>query len=137
MLVETAGRVRIGREGHTGSQDRISRDTILGCPEGTGTSHVIDVPDHVRYLLMTAAKAVGHLHLGQVEVLRATVRLQGHAVQQETCCRGVNRREPEGEVRTCCAVFASIGVRLSLPFHEFVGHPLVVSAEIAADGLYD
>ena len=86
---------------------------------------------------MTAAKAVGHLHLGQIEVLRATVGFQGHAVQQETCCRGVNRREPEGEVRTCRAVFASIGVRLSLPFYEFVCHPLVVSAEIAADGLYD
>ena len=86
---------------------------------------------------MTAAKAVGHLYLGKIEVLRAAIRLQGHTVQQKAGCRSIDWWKPEGKVRTCRTVFASIGIRLSLPFNKFVCYPLVVSAEIAADCLHE
>ena len=84
VLVEVTSRVGIGRECHAGSQYRVSRHAVFRCPQGTGTSHIIDVPDHVRKLPVSAAEAVGHLHLGQIEVLRAFKDLHHLLLEQHS-----------------------------------------------------
>ena len=90
----------------------------------------------MRKLSVSAAEAVGHLHLGQIEVLRAALRFQGHAVQQKAGSRRIHRGEIEGNVRTGCAILASIGIRLTLPVHELIRYRFVVLTEITANCLH-
>ena len=88
---------------------------------------------------MTAAQLVGHLHLGNVDVLRATaVSLKRHGIQQESRVGRVVRYKPDTLLRTIGFILV-VAPRLFLfrPFQQSVGLSLIVQAEIAANSLYE
>ena len=87
---------------------------------------------------MTATQLVGHLHFGQVEVLRATaLRLERNRILEEGWFGRVSRRKPVGQNRLgCLFLIVGFGLIETLPFPIFVLFSLVVLAEITANGLY-
>ena len=139
FLVERTCSVGRGTERDVHTQNRVARHT-LGCgTQGTRTLAVVDVADGLAHLPVTATHLVRHLHLGQVQVLRAPAHLlQRHRVLDKGRIRQVGRRKPETHVRT----FGLLLVRpprlhLPLPVHQLPVLRLIMLAKRPHDSLHE
>lgn len=138
FLVEGAGGVGGGAEGEVDTEDGVAGNALLGGAQGAGAAlHVVDIADGLAHLAVTAAHAVGHLHLREVEVLRAAALfLERHSVLQEGGVGEVGRREPEGHIGTFRLLLVrAAGLHLALPVGQALVFGLVVGAERAHDSL--
>ena len=138
VLVELARGDRRAADGDVRAQYRIARHAIRRGTQSTSALAVVDISDHVRHLLVSAAHAVGHLHLGQVEVLSAATQiLARHAVEDEGRIGNVRGRKPEGNVRPHGLLLVGrLALDLLLPLNELLQLRLVVSTEVTANGFH-
>ena len=88
---------------------------------------------------MSAADAVSHLYLGQVqELCVASCLLASDGVLDERRIRHVRRREAQGDIGPRRAVLRrSARFGGFLPFGEFLDFCFVVGDEFSAYGIYD
>ena len=120
-----------------GAQDGVACHAVGRGAEGAGALAVVDVAQHLADLAVTAAHAVGHLHLGHVQILRAVAQaLAGHGVLEESRRGDVGGRKPEGHLGAHGLLLVGrLGLHLFLPLDEFLEFLFVVCAEVATDGL--
>lgn len=72
------------REREIGAQNRITCYAVCRCSQSSGSLAVVDIAQHLRYLLVPATHPVRHLHLGQIEVLRSLAQLlASHGILDE------------------------------------------------------
>ena len=137
VLVELARRVRIRRDGKAGSDNRIARHTVGRGTQGTSPVAIVHVAQQHRHLLVTTTETVGHLHLGQVEVLReSTLCFERQRVLDERCVGRIRRRETKEYLRAGrLFLVVRLGLFPLLPFQQFVFFGLVVLTEITANGV--
>ena len=84
VLVKLAGCKWGRREREIGAQNRITCYAVCRCSQSSGSLAVVDIAQHLRYLLMSATHPVRHLHLGQIEVLRSLAQLlASHGILDE------------------------------------------------------
>lgn len=138
VLVVLARRKRSGRDGEIAAQNRIARHAICCGTQGSGTFAIVDIAQHLRYTAMSATDAVGHLHLGHVDILCACAQLfAAHSVLDEGSIGDVGRRKPKRHVRTHGLLLVGrLALHHLLPLLKFVKFLLVVLAEVAADSFH-
>ena len=137
VLVETAGCLGHGRKGDVGAQNGVARNAVGSSTQGTGTRLVEHVANHLRHVLMAATQLVGHLHLRQVVVLRASAQiLQSDGVFQECRLGGVGRWKPDG-YRGLDGLVLAVALRVVdfRPLSQLLEFRLVVHEEVLADSL--
>ena len=71
---------------------------------------------------MTATHLIDHLHLGQVQILRAATHfLQAQGVLKKCSAGDVYRREPDSHIGTLGFILVgALGILLALPVFQFL-----------------
>ena len=137
LLIKRTGRFRDRTEGDVGPQQRISGDSLLRSSHRATTFAVIYVTDSHADILMSTTYLICHFYLRQVQILRAATHvLQSQGILQESCCRGIGRGEPYGDLGTLGLILV-LAPRLTLPVKQFLILNLVVVSERAHDSLYE
>lgn len=138
LLVEQAGGVGRGGDCHVDAQHRIARHALGRGTQRSRALAVVDVAQGLRDLLVATTHAVGHLHLGHVDVLGACAQLlAAHGVLDEGRVGHVGRRIPKRNVGTHGLLLVGrLRLHHLLPLHELLQLAVVVDAEVATHGFH-
>ena len=123
------------RHGDVGTHDGVAGDAVDRGTQGAGLCLVEDVAERLGNLLVAAAQLVGHLYLGQVEILRpSTQLLKGYGILEEGRFGGVDRWKPDSNSRTYGRVLSVLlGLVEIRPILQLFVFRFVVTGEVAAN----
>ena len=135
VLIEGTYGNGYARHCDVGTHNGVAGDAVDRGTQGSGFRLVEDITECLGDLLVAAAQLVGHLYLGQVEILSASAQLlKGYRILEEGRFGGVGRREPDGNRRTYgCVLGVLLGLVEIRPVFQFFVFRLVVAGEVAAN----
>ena len=136
-LIEQTGSLWRRAECKVYAEQGIAGHSFGSSTQSACTLAVVDVAHHLAHLLVSATHLVGHLHLGQVQILRAaSLLLKCQGVLQESGRCDIGRREPEANCRTLrFLLVCSTRLHLTNPVGQLPIFHLVVVSEWSHDGL--
>ena len=139
VTVKLAGGIGRGGDGQIHPQQGIACHAVGRGAKGSRALAVIDVAQHLAHLPVSAAHAVGHLHLRHVDVLCASaLRLQRHSVLQERRIGYIRGRKVESHLRSGrLLLVCPARLHHTLPLHQSPDFPFVMPAEILAYGFHE